>query len=447
MKKMYRNFLFFSSTVVFLSIAPLIVLYAMGYRLSSRIVDPLPVGALFIETKPKEATVELDNTVDGDTPLVQSNLTPGTKKITIKKEGYVTWEKNLTIDPASVVELRDIRLFPAEPTTTPFKLNIQTFSLSPHRRYLATVDSRQRLMIDDEEGRPVAGPQALPARPRALLWSADSTALLIQYPQLPAQVFSLTADNEQLRNLPRLRSNTREVVWDPRIPARLLYLTPANQLFAYSLITNTGAKLTDAVDTFAPSARTIVTAHQNGTLAIRSLQGDIQNTLSFVPEKKVAKLLVTPTGKIAALTSGKELYLLTEDSRWAHVADEVESAGWSPDNQFLYVQTKPNALHLYHPGYNFLSWIESEKLHLVIRLSRPITHPQWFAGSRHLIYQIDDQIAISEIDTRDHPVQQTIDSTNLGQANVVVGSEGEVLFYLKAHDATIDLIRTDLIVP
>ena len=77
---------------------------------------------------------------------------------------------------------------------------------------------------------------------------------------------------------------------------------------------------------------------------------------------------------------------------------------------------------------------------LVVRLSRPIHDIQWFAGGGHLIFQVDDELVLAEIDTRDHVRTYTLDSTNLGESQTEVGEEGRQLFYLKNNGGSTALV-------
>jgi hypothetical protein len=108
MKKIYRKMLLFTSTVVFLSLAPLVILYAMGYRLASSTIDPIPVGVLLVETKPRRATLEVDGKIIGETPRSISNLPPGEVRVRVSKAGYIPWEKMITIEPGMVTETRHL---------------------------------------------------------------------------------------------------------------------------------------------------------------------------------------------------------------------------------------------------------------------------------------------------------------------------------------------------
>ena len=60
--------------------------------------SPTPIyGALDITSTPSQATVYVDGVEMGQTPLILENVFVGSRKVTLKKEGYEPYEKNMTL--------------------------------------------------------------------------------------------------------------------------------------------------------------------------------------------------------------------------------------------------------------------------------------------------------------------------------------------------------------
>ena len=94
-------------------------LFIRGYRpdLSRRRLNLLPTGLLVANSKPAGASVYIDGklvTATNDT----LNLPPGEYQIKIEKDGYLTWEKKLTIKKEVVVQT-NVSLFRATPDLKP----------------------------------------------------------------------------------------------------------------------------------------------------------------------------------------------------------------------------------------------------------------------------------------------------------------------------------------
>ncbi len=75
-------------------------------------------GLISIATAPPKATVTIDGRVVGQTPLVVE-LTAGTHRVVIRKEGYQTIEREIFADPSEPEVSYDFSLEPEVPTDTP----------------------------------------------------------------------------------------------------------------------------------------------------------------------------------------------------------------------------------------------------------------------------------------------------------------------------------------
>lgn len=434
MKKVYRRMMLFSTTVIFLAVAPLVALYAMGYRVGTSSVDPLPVGGVYIESVPRQAQVQVDGAAAGKTPRLVSNLLPGTVTVAVRQDGYDEWKKQIAIQPGLVAEVNAVRLFPTKHTSNTLLGQAALFALAPNRQLLAVVTTDQHLHIIDTDGTAIITPVALRFPPQTVLWSPDNTHVLLTYRNRAGAVVTVATAHPVPAVIPAL-AGARRAQWDERIPGRLFILTRDRTLLAYSVINQASSVIDTNVQMFRANSRQIVASMSSGALRTYTLQGERETELTALTEKPVQQLLVSGTGNIALRTSDQTLFMLNKDSTLTQVATAVITAEWSLDGQLLLVQPQPNELYVYNVGLEHVDWLPLNELHLVTRLSRPLTQAQWFAGNRHLIYQVGDEITISEIDTRDHAVTYTVDSTNTSSAAAAVGRDGTVLFYLK-HNGT-----------
>src|SRR3990167_9865082 len=91
--------------------------FAKGYRPSLQTGSLQGTGLLAANSTPRGASVLINDklTTATDDTL---NLPPGEYKIKIQQDGYITWEKSLTIE-AELVTQTNTRLFPAVPNITP----------------------------------------------------------------------------------------------------------------------------------------------------------------------------------------------------------------------------------------------------------------------------------------------------------------------------------------
>lgn len=433
MSRLLRRILLLLTLVLFITIAPLVVLYAIGYRSASVKGSSGQVGVLLIETIPRNADIKVNEKPAGRTPEAVSNLPVGKAHIQITKAGYRPWEKTFDIEPARATEVNGIRLFPENPSQTELIPNTLAFNLSPNRSLLAALTADSTLLVRTTLGEDISPGIPLKDKPVQILWSPDSTALLIEYQNGQFELVEVSARRSLITPLSALTS-TVSVSWDARVPGRIFALDSRKNLISHTIATGTSNTLIPAVDQFAVSSRNIFVISA-GQLKAYTLQGQIHKTLALPDSKIPKKLLVTPAGSVALLTIDGTLLFLDENDQFIPAAVSAQSAAWSPDGNLLLIQTAHNELSVYNTADERRRSLPLGELRLVSRLSRSITQPQWFAGGHHIIYQVDDEIILTEIDTRDHPVSYTIDTTNTGSAGITVGEDGDIIYYLKKNPA------------
>lgn len=445
MKKTYRRALLFGAILVFMAVTPVVILYAIGYRGGLTTADPVPVGVLLIETEPSQADVYINDTFVGVTPRSVPNLQAGGVNVRIAKDGYTPWQKNLPISPGRATEIRDVRLFPQKVQTEPIKTDVHMFSLSPNRRLLATHHTNNTLAIYDPAGQIVIPPQPFAASIQSVLWSPNSDALLVKTTGTTTYWYvSITQEAVPVPVAPL--ATAQALTWDPRIPGRVLYLDTKNSLQAYHLYSKARAPLLENIQIFATSAGSIYAMSPAATeLTEYTLQGEETGTTLPLPTGKVQGLFVTPQQYVALLLESGEVWVLNDDNNFELVGRGMKSLAWSPSGRVLLLTAHDSALYVYNVN-DKRTTLPLHELRLVQRLSRPISDPQWFAGNRHFIYHVDDEIWITETDTRDRPMSNQIDTTNTGAAQATVGEEGEILFYLKKTGATTNLVAAPLLV-
>lgn len=446
MKKSYRRALLFVAVLIFIAVTPVVLLYALGYHTAFTTVDPLPVGVLLIETEPSGGRVVVNGHYVGTTPRSVANLRAGTVAVTIEKDGYATWSKQLRISPGRATEIRDIRLFPTERAPINIAANVRSFSVSPNRRLLAAVQTGGTLTVYDQDGEVIITPQAFTSAIVSVLWSPNSDALLVKTGGPTSFWYLPVAPRVAPAPLTALRQAT-DPVWDPRIPGRLIYLDEQKLLRAYNVRSRASATLVTNVDQFATSASHLYALHATAKLLTEyTLQGQATGTTISLPAGEVSDLAITPQENMALRLSNGDVWLLNDDSEFQPIATETASLAWSPSGKVLLLPASDSSLYVFNVN-DKRTTLPLQELQLVQRLSRPIADPQWFAGGRHLMYQVDDAIWITETDTRDHPVSYEVDTTNTGAAQATVGEEGSVIFYLKKTGSVSALVAAPLLVP
>lgn len=129
MEKRTRTIIFIACIFLFAVATPSIILYSQGYRFD---FDPpaggkkiVQTGALYLKVAPRSAEVYLNGRLKTRTSMITGstlieNLLPKTYQVEVRKNGYIAWQKSLTIKESQAAEAKNIILFPENPNFTPF---------------------------------------------------------------------------------------------------------------------------------------------------------------------------------------------------------------------------------------------------------------------------------------------------------------------------------------
>lgn len=114
MKRAGRTVVFAVFLAIFLVGAPAVVLYTAGYRYNPKNGHIVRTGVLAVSSSPRGAHIILDGVDTGDsTPFVFSRITPGTYSVTLTRDGYHSYDDDVTIESGKTSYVSDIALFAA----------------------------------------------------------------------------------------------------------------------------------------------------------------------------------------------------------------------------------------------------------------------------------------------------------------------------------------------
>jgi len=112
MTRLTRRLVFYSFILIFLLATPPTIFYAMGYSFDWQKKVLVKTGGLYLKSSPPNAKIIIDGKNNKTTPKLIPRLLPKTYKISVEKDGYFSWVKNLEVKPQLVEEARNIILFP-----------------------------------------------------------------------------------------------------------------------------------------------------------------------------------------------------------------------------------------------------------------------------------------------------------------------------------------------
>lgn len=377
-----RSLTIFTSVALFIFISTyLISLLARGYRFSLKNGFTLnPTGIISAVSKPKGASVYIDDkliTATDDT----INLTPGIYKLKISKDGFLPWEKTITIKPETVYQA-DIQLFSAVPDLKPVTL---TGAINP--------------TINDDNSKIVYAVASASA-------TKDNGLYLMESSGLPLSL--LRSDSQQLT------SNTTSIDWSEFTykfspNSRQILATNFNKNIHYLISLDTpvsSQKLTDVTD----ELKDIYTEWQTQTSLI------INSKLTRIPEE-IQPLIATDSAQYLQFSSddNKVLYLAQTDGQ---ITTNIITPPPAQSTQTQQRQIQAGNYYVYDikDDTNFL--IDSKN---------NINQISWLANSNNLIFIQDQDLKVMDYDGTN---KQTIFAENFDTTCVAPWSDGNKIIIL-----------------
>ena len=130
------------AVAVFIAVAVTFILFARGYRFDYTNKSVSSTGIFAISSSPKTAKVFINGEFKGVTDL-NISLPPGKYTVEVKKEGYISYSKTITLK-GELVEAVDPILFPINPSLSP----VTNLGITK----AVQVDASDRILVFSETG-------------------------------------------------------------------------------------------------------------------------------------------------------------------------------------------------------------------------------------------------------------------------------------------------------
>ncbi|MBI2334941.1 PEGA domain-containing protein [Candidatus Daviesbacteria bacterium] len=201
--------------LVIVMAAGVAIFLAKGYTFSPAEKRIVGTGIITVSSQPDSASVYIDGHLTTATNATISSLSPKQYSVRIIKEGFIPWEKQITVKEGLVTEVK-VTLFPAIPTIYPLTFTgVLNPVLSPDGDKLAylvpsgkkagvwvwTMAKNQPIAFTrSSEPHQIATNAVTDFSKAALRWSADSK-----------QVLATVSNNNYLLEFDRLNSEPRDI--------------------------------------------------------------------------------------------------------------------------------------------------------------------------------------------------------------------------------------------
>lgn len=213
---MSKRFIITIATLVVIGVAAgVAILFAKGYTISTKEKRIVGTGIITVTSEPDSASVFVDGHLTTATNATISSLPAKTYSIKLTKEGFIPWEKQVSVKEGLVNALK-VTLFPAIPTIYPLTFNgVSQPVLSPDGSKLAyIVTSGKKVGVwvwTMSKNQPIAFARS--AEPHQIASNAfiDFSKAVLRWSPDSKQVLATIGNNNYLLESDSLNSEPKDI--------------------------------------------------------------------------------------------------------------------------------------------------------------------------------------------------------------------------------------------
>ncbi len=396
MTKKTRYLLILVGFIVFLILAPLIVLYVRGISFDFTGRKFVQTGLIAVRTEPKNVEVYLDGGLARKNAGDIKFLSPAEYDLVVKKQGYQDWRKMLQVTSGQVTWANPIAnkiyLFYQNPETVDaaqgvsdfYTDGVSIFYLSGNSAVVSSVSQPQK-----NENFPLPKPanMIIPSQNGKLFALTNS---LTANPALET-LLVFNSDNKTFTDLSSLFSGQFTAKFSPD---NELYVLNNNSLYRVDIEHIKKTPVLSQVRTFAFQENNIyyIRQNQNGLslMVAQPPSNEGVELLKNLPDFKKAEIIINFEKQVFVLLD-TNMYKVT--SALEKIANDVEDFSFNQqDSTIIYIHS--GELDFYNPFEHTTNFIT--------RSSLPLSNPRLEYNLAHAFFFKDGKLVALELDTRDN---------------------------------------------
>lgn len=473
MEKLKRSLFFWALVVLFLIVAPMVVLNARGYRFDMKRGVFVFSGSISFKSNPQTVDVKLNNelTTSKKLNLINnsyniSGLLPNDYDIQISADGYQTWSKKTDIHSGLASEFWNVILARKNYERTDSNINAQKFFISPRNNYMAyTESSDQNFKVKifnitskrSEIAFDFSGWEFIEKNKKENIeWSPDESFIsvpvrrIVQNPKSQEKSYEYAyfiaslEDNSNL-NLGQFLNvaNVRNVRWDPKEKGYLFFLKD-NSLYRANIKDAASAvEIAADVSAYDLSRSEIYYIQiKNNLIFKKSLDGKsdpIQITSSFpdAGNPPISKMIVYDDLRIGLIAEDKSLYIFNHGDKneyFKKLAGSAEGIQFSNDGKKMLFWNNNEISVYFFRDWNVQPVRAEDETQNITRYSEPIDNVQWFSDYEHVIFNSGKWAKIIELDPRDHRNSMDLFGTEIENPFIIYSSYLEKIYFTDAKE-------------
>ncbi len=393
--------------LIFLVAAPAIVFYSLGYRFNFSNGQIITTGGIYVKALPTGVDIAIDNQPSDRTTyfypsVFVQNLNPGQHQVSISRDGYYAYQKNLEVKEKEVSKLENVTLFQQDMGFAVLGQDITHFSAAPNNTTLLVGLSAETglavatINAQTEERKTYTLPLKT-GKIASVIWSADSTRALVN---IATNYYLIDTTSEELEAVavPFLARAT-QVFFNPQKNQEFFYVKDKN-------IFSTEADLPVAKNILSyhpePGTANLIWLDAHGSLNITNTttpQTSPYIAKTLVLEKSATYSVIILGGKTYIKENNKLMLVDTDKNTLVTVYPSVKGMKISPNGQkTLYYNDKEIVLTPEHASLPVAT--TQTPITTLVPFFSGTVNDVWWINDDYVAVASGNNVVISEIDAR-----------------------------------------------
>ncbi|MFH1193808.1 MAG: PEGA domain-containing protein [bacterium] len=392
MQRKYRRIIFYLFAALFITSVPFLLLYTSGYRYNIKKNKFEKTGTLLINTLTKTPSLYLNgNAVAGKNEFRIQNLLPGEYDVKIVKPGFFDWQKKLSVKSELTTFVKDVRMIENNLPENIISETAGAIYPSPDQSkflYVKKEAGKYSLKLFSSSDDSLKNILSLGEPVISIAWSPDNDKIILE---MKSGFKIANISDRKIQDLP-VKTKISRLRWDTNNNF-LLFAKTADGIYKIDIIFNSASKiyaLKNGAADFMVFQNYLYLADGAGLTQINL---DNNEPILAPFERDGYKIKSIADKRIFLIDSEEHMQIfnlplnkLSTPELFASAKDFDVSG-----NSLLYY----NDFELW--TYNFGTGDKE----LITRLGEVIKKARWLPGASHIVFSLNNQIKIIEMDKRD----------------------------------------------
>lgn len=419
----HRRIVYIFFIIVFLVVAPLVILYTQGYRYNFERRAIQKTGIMIVSSIPRKADIYLNNTryTERQTPAKIERVLPGDYEIRLEKEGYHTWQKRLPVFENGSTFAEDVILWKKSSPTIIATTSITAWQQQAGRGEIALLsDSGSLATFNPERGQIAINANVDVGEQQSLTWSASQKKVLSKITNAQGAQCEITSfeifKNPETQALP---SEYINCFWDYSNDAIIYGAKKDQGIWRFDTFTKKEQFIGRTTSTSALLIKNNAVYSHDGVSVWR--QNITNATIEKIVDAPCAKCQFVQTNSRYLLlqdTEKEQIHFINETGQQKNVTVPAKNINWLNDHVLLFYN-------------NWELWIydlDKDQPELITRFGTPVISAIWHPEGRHIFLTTNNEVKVIELDNRELRNIITL-ATTTDQRYLAIDRKGEFLYY------------------